>query len=98
MPTTTTIALQLYSVREHLATENDVATTMAHIKKAGYDAAEIPGLPHIKPAKLYQIMSDVGVKPIGVHFRIEQFSCPISGDPFKSIAISRANIRAMGLG
>lgn len=32
------------------------------------------------------------------YYIIEQDSCPVTNDPFKSLAISRANVRAMGLG
>jgi sugar phosphate isomerase/epimerase len=32
------------------------------------------------------------------HYIVEQDSCPITNDPFLSLAVSRANIRAMGLG
>ena len=32
------------------------------------------------------------------YYIVEQDSCPITNDPFKSLAISRANLKAMGLG
>lgn len=32
------------------------------------------------------------------HYIVEQDTCPVSNDPFLSLAISRANIHAMGLG
>ncbi|MGI6495790.1 MAG: sugar phosphate isomerase/epimerase family protein [Kiritimatiellia bacterium] len=32
------------------------------------------------------------------YYIVEQDSCPITGDPFKSLAISRANLGKMGLG
>lgn len=33
-----------------------------------------------------------------IHYIVEQDSCPITDDPFRSLAVSRQNIRAMGLG
>lgn len=43
---------------------------------------------------VFQACKKAGTK----HYIVEQDSCPITNDPFLSLAVSRKNIRAMGLG
>jgi sugar phosphate isomerase/epimerase len=63
------IALQLYTVRELLAT--DLAGTLHAVADAGYRAVELASLPPTSPGELGRLLADAGLRPIASHESIE---------------------------
>ncbi len=74
------IAAQLYSVRDFTKEVKQIPSTMAKIKKAGYDYAQVSGVTApISAADLRKAMLDQGVTPIGLHSALDNWR----GDKFK---------------
>ena len=67
------VAAQLYTLRDFLKTPEDIAKTMARLKKIGYDAAEIAGLGPLSAADYAAVMKKAGVTPIGMHANLIEF-------------------------
>ena len=59
------IAIQLYSVRH--ACKNDLAATLAALKKMGYDGVEFAGLHDHTPAEVKAMCEELGLTPISAH-------------------------------
>jgi sugar phosphate isomerase/epimerase len=60
------IAVQLWSVNDHVKTPADLAATVRKLKKIGYGAVEIFGFP-IEPAETKKICNDEGVTICSSH-------------------------------
>jgi len=75
------IALQLYTVRDFLATPADVAKTLARLKKIGYDAVE-GSVGCMAAAEFRKLALDNGITPIGAGTGFDQ----LRGDLKKLIA------------
>lgn len=75
------VAAQLYSVRDFTKETDQLPSTFAKIKKAGYDYAQISGIAaQIPAADLRKVMLDQGVEPIGAHISLDKWR----GDNFKA--------------
>jgi sugar phosphate isomerase/epimerase len=61
------IAAQLYTLREFLKTEADIATTLQTVKDIGYNAVQNSGLGPISPEKLKEIADRVGIEICATH-------------------------------
>ena len=61
------IALQLYTMREHLTTPTDVATTFAKVKKIGYDAVQLSGMCAMPEEEVAKIASNEGLTICATH-------------------------------
>jgi len=66
------IAAQLFTLRDFTQEAKQLPATMAKVKKAGYDYAQISGIrAQVTPAELRKIMLDQGVTPIGAHIGLD---------------------------
>ncbi|OQW94748.1 MAG: hypothetical protein BWK77_08705 [Verrucomicrobia bacterium A1] len=61
------VACQLYTVREHLQTPNDIAASLKKVRAIGYEAVELSGLGNIETAELAQILSGEGLVCCAAH-------------------------------
>ncbi len=61
------IALQLYTLRDHLKTEADVATTFARIREIGYRSVELGGLGPIPTERVKQLADAAGLGICSTH-------------------------------
>lgn len=68
----TTIALQLYTLRDFLKTPADIAKTLARVKKIGYDAVQLSALGPIDAKELAGIMSSEGLVCAATHIALEK--------------------------
>ncbi len=59
------IAVQVYSVRDDA--KEDLAKTLAEIKKIGYDGVEFAGLYGKTPAEVRALCEEIGLTPISAH-------------------------------
>src|SRR5271170_1043967 len=65
------IAIQLYTLRDHLKTPAEIAATLARVKKIGYQAVELAGLGKIEPDELSAILNGEGLVCCGAHVPLE---------------------------
>ncbi|MBL8027486.1 MAG: sugar phosphate isomerase/epimerase [Fibrobacteres bacterium] len=61
------VALQLYTLRDFLKTENDIESTLEKVAQIGYKAVEVAGLGPIESQKLRSILDKNGLKCISMH-------------------------------
>lgn len=66
------IALQLYSVRDHM--EKDAARTLKKVKAIGYDHVEVAGLYGLEPTDYQHLLDDAGLRPISMHVSFEELA------------------------
>jgi sugar phosphate isomerase/epimerase len=64
------IALQLYTVRQLLAT--DLPGTLRAVAAAGYRAVELAGLPETRPGELARLLHEAGLEVIASHESIDR--------------------------
>jgi len=69
----TRLAVQLYSMRDHMQTPPDMKKTFRRLAKMGYTAAQISGVGPIDPAELNKMMVGEGIQPIGAHVGLKEF-------------------------
>ncbi|NSW50967.1 MAG: sugar phosphate isomerase/epimerase [Anaerolineae bacterium] len=74
------IALQIYSIREHLKTKEDFAASMKRLAEIGYTAIEIAGVPgEISPEEVRRICDECGLKIISAHIVMDAFDADFAG-------------------
>ena len=61
------IAAQMYTLREFGKTPADIAKTLAHVKKLGYDAVQVSGFGPIDPKELATILKNEGLTCCATH-------------------------------
>jgi sugar phosphate isomerase/epimerase len=67
------IAVQLYSVRDHLKTPADIAITLARLRRIGYEAVQLSALGPIDPKELARILDGEGLVCAATHTPIERY-------------------------
>jgi len=65
------IGAQLYTLRDHLKTPEDIAKTLARVKKMGYDAVQVSGLAPIDPKDLIKILDGEGLQCAATHVGLD---------------------------
>ncbi len=65
-------ALQLYTVRDHLA--NNLGDTLKQVKKIGYDTVELAGLAGATPTEFRKSLNAAGLKAISAHIAYEEIT------------------------
>jgi len=63
----TKIGIQLYTLREHLRTNEDKIKTLKKIKEIGYDLAELACFDDVEAIEAKKMLDDSGIKPIAAH-------------------------------
>jgi sugar phosphate isomerase/epimerase len=61
------IALQLWTLRDHLKTEDDVARTFARVREIGYEHVELAGLGSMTAAQMKRRADDAGLGICSTH-------------------------------
>lgn len=61
------VAVQIYTVRDHLKTPKDIVASLKKIRAIGYQAVELIGLPLVNDAELKQILDGEGLVCCGNH-------------------------------
>ncbi len=67
----TTIAAQLYTLRDFIKTPRDIASTLARVKKIGYGAVQLSAMGKIDPQELAAILSGEGLICCATHVSLE---------------------------
>ena len=68
----TTIAAQMYTLREFTKTPADIAATLRKVKKLGYDAVQVSAFGKIDPKERAGILSGEGLICCATHVSLEQ--------------------------
>ncbi|HRK31491.1 MAG TPA: sugar phosphate isomerase/epimerase [Tepidisphaeraceae bacterium] len=68
----TSIACQLYTLREFLKTPADIAATLARVKRAGFGAVQLSALGPIDPKELAGILNGEGLTCCATHVGLER--------------------------
>jgi len=63
----TQIAAQLYTLRDYLQTPEDIAKTLAKVRKIGYRMVQLSGLGKIEPKELKKILDGEGLVGNSTH-------------------------------
>jgi sugar phosphate isomerase/epimerase len=61
------IALQLWTVRDHLGSETEVARTFRRVRELGYEHVEVSGLEGHAPRRIKQLADDAGLGICSTH-------------------------------
>lgn len=61
------IAAQLYTLRDHLKTPSDIASTLKKVKAIGYDAVQVSGMGPIETKELNKILAGEGLVCCATH-------------------------------
>jgi len=61
------VAAQLYTVRSHMKSVEDVAETLRKVKAIGYQAVEVCSLPPMPDEDVGKMLSDTGLVPCSSH-------------------------------
>lgn len=67
-----TIALQLYTLREFLKTPADIAKTLKRVREIGYEAIQVSGMGPIEAVELRKIMDNEGLVCCATHIPIDR--------------------------
>jgi sugar phosphate isomerase/epimerase len=70
--TGSSIAAQLYTLRDYTKTPEDIATTLHRVKAIGYDAVQLSALGPIEPAELRQILDEEDLVVCATHVSYER--------------------------
>lgn len=68
----TSVAAQLYTLREYLKTPADIAQTIKKVRAIGYEAVQVSGLGPIDPAELKRIVDGEGIEICATHIPFER--------------------------
>lgn len=61
------IALQLWTVRDHLGSEAEVARTFARVREIGYQHVQVSGLASLSPRRIKQLADEAGLGICATH-------------------------------
>jgi sugar phosphate isomerase/epimerase len=67
-----TIAAQMYTLRDFTKTPKDIAKTLGRVKKIGYDAVQLSALGKINPKELAGILKNEGLTCCATHVSLER--------------------------
>lgn len=68
------IAVQVYSVRDHIKTGDDMLRVLGEIKKLGYDGVEFAGYAGLDAATLRARLDECGLEVVGGHISLGDFA------------------------
>ncbi|HLS91630.1 MAG TPA: sugar phosphate isomerase/epimerase [Limnochordia bacterium] len=73
------IAAQLYTLREHLKTPDQIATTLRKVREIGYEAVQLSALGPIETGRLKEILDENGLAVCATHIAWERLQNDIQG-------------------
>jgi len=66
-------AIQLYSIRDHIKTGEDLLKVLGDVKKLGFDGVEFAGYFGLTAPVLKARLDELGLKAVGTHMGIENY-------------------------
>ncbi len=90
--------LQLYSVRDHMETENDIRDCFSVLAKMGYSHVQTAGTyDFISPEKFAEYAHDAGIEICGTHYDWEKIRNDIDGTVAYHKALGTTNVGIGGM-
>lgn len=71
-PANPMLVAQLFTLREHLRTPEEIAKTLKRVRKIGYPAVQISGMGPIDPVELKALLDDADLLAVGAHIPLAQ--------------------------
>lgn len=68
----TSLAVQMYTLRDFTKTPADIAKTLGRVKKMGYDAVQLSALGPIDPNELAKILKNEGLEVAATHVGLDR--------------------------
>ena len=68
------ISVQLYSVRDHIKSGEDLLAVLPKVKALGYDGVEFAGYFDLPADTLRKALDDAGLVAVGTHTNIKNFT------------------------
>ncbi|MGC9202965.1 MAG: sugar phosphate isomerase/epimerase family protein, partial [Thermoproteota archaeon] len=68
----TSLAINLYTLREFLKNYEDIKRTLEKVKEIGYEAIQISGIGSIEPEKLKDIIEKLDLKVCASHISLDR--------------------------
>ncbi len=65
------IGAQLYTLRDHLKTPHDMASTFRRVREIGYENVQVSGLGPIEEVELRKMLDSEGLKCVVTHVKME---------------------------
>lgn len=66
-------AIQLYSIRDHIKTGDDMLNVLGEIKKIGFDGVEFAGYFGLSAEVLKKRLDELGLKAVGTHMGLNNY-------------------------
>ena len=66
-------AIQLYSVRDHIKTGEDMLNVLGRVKEIGYEGVEFAGYFGLSAEVLKKRLDELGLKAVGTHMGLENY-------------------------
>jgi len=73
------IALNLYSLRAHCGSVEAFDETIAKLKKIGYPAVQLSGVPNVSPSDARHVMDKYGIRCVACHEGLAQLRSDFQG-------------------
>ena len=89
------IGLQLYSIRNHFNTQEEISDTFKKLKALGYDQAEMAGSHGLSYDRFYELAKEQGIEIIGTHDNFQEMCTDIDGMIAKH---KQLHVKNMGIG
>lgn len=89
------IGLQLYSIRNHFNTPEEISDTFKKLKALGYDQAEMAGSHGLSYDRFYELAKEQGIEIIGTHDNFQEMCTDIDGMIAKH---KQLHVKNMGIG
>ena len=70
--TVSSIAAQLYTLRDFTKTPSDIASTLRRLRKIGYEAVQLSALGKIEPAELAKMLKEEGLACCATHVSMDR--------------------------
>ena len=67
------IAVQLYSVRDHIKTGEDLLNVLGEVKKLGYEGVEFAGYFGLAPEVIKARLDELGLVAVGAHLGVDDY-------------------------
>lgn len=66
------LAVQLYTLRDHMKTPDEIVKTLKRVRDMGYQGVELAGLGPLTPHEIKSITDDLGLKICSTHISCER--------------------------
>ncbi|WNQ10301.1 sugar phosphate isomerase/epimerase [Paenibacillus aurantius] len=74
-----TIGAQLYTLRDHAKTPEDLRTTLRKVREIGYETVQVSGIGPIEPEKLKELVQEADLSVCATHISFDRLKEDLDG-------------------